>query len=274
MVQRWSPELSAGNINLKSIPLWFVLRNVPMHLYNCACLSYISSAIGKPLYMDKGTTNQTHLDFARICIEVSIEDDLPEVIRVEAGEGYIVEIKVVLPWSPERCPVCKVFGHDCTKRMENNLGKEDSSKDNSNKECNSAECNLTTVIEEGNSSKPEAREEHVGPLPENEKQTTDVTENVESRTTDVEENEKSRPINHLPEGMSSSSTDIESSQESSGHSSEDDLLKVTEIAKLCKKAKAKCRENVETHSKSRKSIIRNKKGRKKGKGTDALSSNK
>lgn len=93
-----------------------------MHLYNNTCLSYIVSAIGKPLYMNKGTSNQTHLDFARICIEVIIEDEIPTTLNVEVGDGLIVKIKVMVPWSLERCKTCHVFGHDCCE------GKDDSKK--------------------------------------------------------------------------------------------------------------------------------------------------
>lgn len=123
LVQKWTPELTAGRINFKRIPLWFILRNIPMHLYNSTCLSYIASAIRKPLYMDRGTTSQTHLDFARICIEVEFEDELMQSIEVDMENGQTILVDVVLPWSPERCLKCKAFGNKC-ERTEENSGQE------------------------------------------------------------------------------------------------------------------------------------------------------
>lgn len=87
MVQKWTPELTGGSINLKNIPLWFILRNIPMHLYKNTCLSNISSVIGKTLYVDRGTTLQAHLDFARICIEASFDEEPPKSINVDVGNG-------------------------------------------------------------------------------------------------------------------------------------------------------------------------------------------
>lgn len=118
VVQRWHHSLSGGSINLKTIPLWFIFRNIPMHLYNNTCLSYIASAIGKPLYMDRGTQSQSHLDFARICIEVDFDDAIPTVLKVNAGDGHLVEIPVVVPWMPHKCCLCRVFGHDCTMKKQ------------------------------------------------------------------------------------------------------------------------------------------------------------
>lgn len=63
ILQKWSPNLTGSKLRWEKIPIWVILRNIPMHLYSNTCISYIASAIGKPLYMDKGTTLQTHLDF-------------------------------------------------------------------------------------------------------------------------------------------------------------------------------------------------------------------
>lgn len=59
---------------------------MPMHLYNSVCLSYIAISIGKPLYMDEGTTLQFHLDFARIRKEVDFVDEIASKVKIEVGE--------------------------------------------------------------------------------------------------------------------------------------------------------------------------------------------
>lgn len=107
IVQRWNPELSARNINLKKVPLWCILRNIPLHLYNSTCLSYIASSNGKPLSIDRGTMAQLHWDFATICIELDFEEEVPEYVEVEMGNGKVAEI--VLPWVSEQCSKCRVF---------------------------------------------------------------------------------------------------------------------------------------------------------------------
>lgn len=104
-----------GEISLRKIPLWIVLRRNPLHLYNSTSLSYIASAIGKPLYMDRDTMRRTYLDYARVCIELDAEDEIEDKIMVDTGNGAKVEIPILVPRYPERCMSCRAFGQDCKK---------------------------------------------------------------------------------------------------------------------------------------------------------------
>lgn len=68
---------------------------------------------------DRGTSTQFHLGFARVCIEVGLEDEVVSEVSVEVDGGQVVDIEVILPWSPERCTECKTFGHHCLKKHAN-----------------------------------------------------------------------------------------------------------------------------------------------------------
>lgn len=68
-----------------------------MHLYNSTRLIHIASAVGKPLYMDRGTLSQTHLDFARACIEAGIYDKIPSTLNIDTRGGHVVEVQVIVP---------------------------------------------------------------------------------------------------------------------------------------------------------------------------------
>lgn len=57
-----------------------------MLLYLTTCISYIASVVSKPLYMDKGTTHQLHLDFAHVCGKVDVEEEIEDTIEVDMGE--------------------------------------------------------------------------------------------------------------------------------------------------------------------------------------------
>lgn len=134
ILQKWSPDLTGSKQRWDKIPIWVILRNIPMHLYSNTCISYIASAIGKPLYMDKATTTQTHLDFARVCIEVNAGDEIEKSIRVDIGEEELVEVEVIMPWCPERCQKCKQFGHNCDLKQ-----REEEQKDPILEGCKDAE---------------------------------------------------------------------------------------------------------------------------------------
>ncbi|KAK8665192.1 hypothetical protein V6N13_005366 [Hibiscus sabdariffa] len=91
-----------------------------MYLLNCSRegLSYIASALGKSLYMDRATTLKMQLEFAKICIEVSAADVITGSITLDLGEGVTVVGGVELVWAPPKCDHCAIFGHStdtCSK---------------------------------------------------------------------------------------------------------------------------------------------------------------
>ena len=69
-------------------------------------LSYISSAIGNPLYMDRFTANQTWLSFAKIYVEVDVATNIPSSIDVKLRNGSLISISVEVPWLPQKCMKC------------------------------------------------------------------------------------------------------------------------------------------------------------------------
>ncbi|XP_031373156.1 uncharacterized protein LOC116188132 [Punica granatum] len=124
ILQRWCTELSVGKADFRKIPVWVILRNIPMHLYDCTGISYIASVVGKPLYMDKGTAQQTHLDFAKVCVEIDFEDEIPAEIMLDCGDDFVVGISVSIPWVPEKCSKCRVFGHNCLRQQQSSLQRD------------------------------------------------------------------------------------------------------------------------------------------------------
>ncbi|KAG5565795.1 hypothetical protein RHGRI_001652 [Rhododendron griersonianum] len=108
------------------IPAWVKLHNLPLELWNQECLSRIASTIGKPLHVDQATAKtsrqpgllQTKSTNARICIEISAENELPDEVRITV-EGESVVVFVEYQVLPSLCKECQVFGHStdhCSKK--------------------------------------------------------------------------------------------------------------------------------------------------------------
>ncbi|KAE8672619.1 hypothetical protein F3Y22_tig00111837pilonHSYRG00775 [Hibiscus syriacus] len=74
-------------------------------------LSYIASAIGKPILMDSITASRERLEYARVCIEISAGSKIPDHIDVMLCNGSIVSLRVKVPWLPVSCDECARFGH-------------------------------------------------------------------------------------------------------------------------------------------------------------------
>ncbi|XP_031398560.1 uncharacterized protein LOC116209144 [Punica granatum] len=81
-------------------------------------ISFIASAISKPLYMDRATALRSRLDYAKVCIEVEVENEIPNTLTVDLGNEHTVEVLVDTPWLPAKCDQCKVFGHSCSSPPE------------------------------------------------------------------------------------------------------------------------------------------------------------
>ncbi|XP_039047531.1 uncharacterized protein LOC120188062 [Hibiscus syriacus] len=77
-----------------------------------AGLSYIASGIGVPILMDSVTTSKTRLEFAKICVEISVDDYIPKSIDVILKDNVTTSFFIEVPWLPPRYRNCRKFGHN------------------------------------------------------------------------------------------------------------------------------------------------------------------
>ena len=78
IVRKWEPGMEMLEFNMEKLPIWIHLGNVPLKLFNQKGLSYIASAIGNPLYMDRITVGQQRLAFAKICVKIGASIEIPK----------------------------------------------------------------------------------------------------------------------------------------------------------------------------------------------------
>ncbi|GKD84209.1 RNA-directed DNA polymerase, eukaryota, reverse transcriptase zinc-binding domain protein, partial [Tanacetum coccineum] len=79
------------------------------------------SGVGKPLLMDKMTKERClkkagKMDFARVLVEVSAEEELPNVLEIAypplgSRPARVGRLEVKYQWRPPLCTYCKSFGH-------------------------------------------------------------------------------------------------------------------------------------------------------------------
>ncbi|MBA0845199.1 hypothetical protein Goarm_022516, partial [Gossypium armourianum] len=82
-------------------------------------LSYTASTLSTPLYMDNITALQQRLAYAKVCVEISVDFELPRFINVELCDGSFVYIGVEVPWILMHCLQCWSFiysGKLCSKK--------------------------------------------------------------------------------------------------------------------------------------------------------------
>ncbi|XP_039047666.1 uncharacterized protein LOC120188249 [Hibiscus syriacus] len=118
ILRDWTPGMKKLSFDLSLLPIWVQLYNVPLELYSQKGLSYIANALGKPLFMDSITASRQRLEFAKICVEIEAGAIIPEFIQVLLKNGSYVNVRVLVPWFPRCCALCKSFGHlasSCTE---------------------------------------------------------------------------------------------------------------------------------------------------------------
>lgn len=122
VLKDWHRMMKPAQDQPSKIPAWVKLHDLPFELWNQECLSRVASTIGKLLHVDQPTAKtakqpgllHTKSNKARICIEVSVAQVLPEEVTViVAGESVVVpvEYQVLHP----KCDTCHVFGHHIIK---------------------------------------------------------------------------------------------------------------------------------------------------------------
>ncbi|XP_021985761.1 uncharacterized protein LOC110881945 [Helianthus annuus] len=134
-LRAWTTDVELKKDELKHVPVWVKIHDIPLAAYTDDGLSLLASRIGKPMFLDKYTSNMCleswgKSSFARAVIEIDANQDMKDSLKVAIpnleGEGVSkATIGVEYEWKPPRCHHCCVFGHEgesCPKHV--NLSKE------------------------------------------------------------------------------------------------------------------------------------------------------
>lgn len=119
IVQAWSPEMDWTNKSVEKIPIWVEFHSLDLTCRGEKSLTKIASSVGKFQKMDQTTLNKDRLMFARILIEVKMDQKFPDVIHFQNENGVIVEQMVYYAWKPVKCLKCNGYGHTkevCVKK--------------------------------------------------------------------------------------------------------------------------------------------------------------
>lgn len=68
-------EKLTQKLELESLPMWVRFSNLRYHYFNPYLLNGLGRLIGKPMFMDKLTTSQARMAYARVYIEIKAGPD-------------------------------------------------------------------------------------------------------------------------------------------------------------------------------------------------------
>ncbi|KAK1413815.1 hypothetical protein QVD17_29551 [Tagetes erecta] len=150
-LHKWKVGAKMTKIEPENIPIWTTFTNLPIELWNTACICQLASCIGKPLVFDNVTAEKCVkpngiAGFARVLIEINARDQLLEKVRAiypsdGSGGEESVFVNVKYQQHPPKCVHCHVFGHsliDCKKKpfAEKDHGPSQPEKHSDDDQCN------------------------------------------------------------------------------------------------------------------------------------------
>ena len=119
-LQQWHPRIQFEKNKIKSIPVWIRLYGLPFPLWTMEGLSRAASMVGKPLSCDAPTYNSTRLDYARVCVEVTADEDFIHQFELQTPLSTMpTTVRIEYEWKPTRCTTCYTYGHSCKKNSDN-----------------------------------------------------------------------------------------------------------------------------------------------------------
>lgn len=116
-LNKWSPDFDPTQDVPSAVPVWVRLPHLPLHCWSQKSLQIIGNSLGK--YVDQAVRKDQY-SCARICVEVDLEQGLPEAIKLTvAGWSHIQELDY--EQIPFKCRHCYGYGHfakHCKKKIE------------------------------------------------------------------------------------------------------------------------------------------------------------
>ncbi|XP_035837267.1 uncharacterized protein LOC118485121 [Helianthus annuus] len=142
ILKEWSASIKLVKEDLKAIPVWVKMHDVPLAAFTEDGLSLLASKIGVPIMLDSYTATMCaeswgRSSYARALIEVQAGVELKKsvTVAIPSLDGLShskVEVKIEYDWEPLRCSSCCVFGHEdhsCPQNPQENSNGDTEKKD-------------------------------------------------------------------------------------------------------------------------------------------------
>ncbi|KAL0300097.1 UNVERIFIED_CONTAM: hypothetical protein Sangu_3139200 [Sesamum angustifolium] len=128
VLQCWEQGMSLRRQQHTHVPVWIRLKHLPMEYWTEEGLSTVASGIGTPLYSDGITKDCSRLDYARVCVMLNYNSDLPKHLVVISpvlrnGKEDPKRVDVEYEWLPQKCSNCCSLGHVETVCPANSMKK-------------------------------------------------------------------------------------------------------------------------------------------------------
>ncbi|KAL9235733.1 hypothetical protein vseg_010472 [Gypsophila vaccaria] len=119
ILKAWSSDLPLTKQAVSTVPVWIRLRGLELKYWGQTCLKKFAGEIGEFVRPDEYTRVKSHLEYARILVEMEMNKELKYDIEFVDEMDTEKRISVEYEWLPISCKGCGGFGHassDCRKK--------------------------------------------------------------------------------------------------------------------------------------------------------------
>lgn len=111
IISKWSPIAKQEEPEIKTIPMWITLKNVPHQIYSWSSIGFLASVVGKPIRLNPETELCSNFEEAKVFVEADMSKELPKMYWLRSKSEIDAEIEFAYPWLPPRCSLCSKWGH-------------------------------------------------------------------------------------------------------------------------------------------------------------------
>ncbi|XP_059070621.1 uncharacterized protein LOC131860254 [Cryptomeria japonica] len=126
-IQKWYPNAGREDKFVVQVPVWIKLPRLPMEYCEEDVFAGIANAFGELIAIDPIMTSRRRLIYARICVGVGPEMNMPEEIEIESKLGKWM-LNIDYESIPFACFHCKKFGHWAKKCPSNVVQSQSQTK--------------------------------------------------------------------------------------------------------------------------------------------------
>ncbi|CAN1178244.1 hypothetical protein LINPERHAP2_LOCUS33563 [Linum perenne] len=107
IVHQWDPSFRVADDLPKKMVAWVRFPHLPIHFYHVQVLTSLGNLVGKTIKIDFKTQRAERGKFARIAVELDLDEPLPPVVMLD-GATQLIEYENL----PNLCFDCGRIGHE------------------------------------------------------------------------------------------------------------------------------------------------------------------
>lgn len=106
VVKPWSTNISFEKSSLTTIPVWAKLPKLNLRYWTDSMLKRIAGYLGLVFKVDEATLSKTRMSFARVLVEMIVEEGFPDKLYFSNEYDEIITQPVQYDWIPIWCSKC------------------------------------------------------------------------------------------------------------------------------------------------------------------------